>query len=379
MTASISSLRAGEDMLIAQPAPRAAPPRTNEWDSLYQRQLRQRNQVALQTQGSGERDSNPASGRHTDSERDPKHPRAVVVPVGGHLELQLTTRATSAMLEVLSAQALTSGAASEGVGSGAVLESNSPATFAAPLAGRHRSIAGGTTGDAWGTGVPGAWAPRGTAGQNAAQRGNRGNEGSPSVTGAVLAGSFACALASQPRHAREAPRPRYPKVAAPTASVLNLAASQGLIAPGSATGTWQDSRQSAHDRQQPGIGGNAETEIASAIQPGRSYGTFPLIVSDQLLELEFVSLACGRGPAPGIAQQIVMSIQPPGMSRIELTARKLDGKVAVTLGGVADGRENCAVDGMLDLSALLRRIGWGSLPVELTAEPVVTIGIGALQ
>jgi len=96
---------------------------------------------------------------------------------------------------------------------------------------------------------------------------------------------------------------------------------------------------------------------------GRHYGTFPLIVSGELLELDFVSLRSGRTlPAGEAVSRIFVSLQQPGMGRLELTAQNLGDRVTVSFGGQAV-RGGAAP--ALAVSALLQRLGWGSHQVKV--------------
>lgn len=126
---------------------------------------------------------------------------------------------------------------------------------------------------------------------------------------------------------------------------------------GSGAGTTQQDTGRGADQRDAG------QTLATEGDSRRHYGTFPLIVSGELLELEFVALRSGATqPSDTAVRQIFVSVQPPGMGRLEFTAQNLRDRVTVRLGGEAG---NGAPPPALDVPALLARLGWGAYPVSV--------------
>lgn len=137
-----------------------------------------------------------------------------------------------------------------------------------------------------------------------------------------------------------------------------ITAQRGGAAAGAGAGTTQQrGGESANHQRSP------RDAFSTESGSGRHYGTFPLIVSGELLELDFVSRRSGRTPPAGAAvSRIFVSVQPPGMGRLELTAQNLGDRVTVSFGGQAvQGGAAPA----LDVPALLQRLGWGAYPVKV--------------
>lgn len=143
-----------------------------------------------------------------------------------------------------------------------------------------------------------------------------------------------------------------------TVATSAIAARSAGAAAGAGAGTARQRGGDTADHQR-----SPRDAFSTGSGSGRHYGTFPLIVSGELLELDFVSLRAGRTPPAGEAvSRIFVSLQPPGMRRLELTAHHLGDRVTVSFGGQAvQGGAAPA----LDVSALLQRLGWGSYPVKV--------------
>lgn len=126
--------------------------------------------------------------------------------------------------------------------------------------------------------------------------------------------------------------------------------------------TAQERDQSPGARQEDAHSSDAE---AATSVDGRRYGTFPILVSGQLLEPEFVALGDAGGPsAPDAIRWIRVSLQTPGAGRLELTAQYLGDRVRVSLAGGTAGASGGAPPVAIDVAGLLQRLGWGSVPVE---------------
>lgn len=139
----------------------------------------------------------------------------------------------------------------------------------------------------------------------------------------------------------------------------------------------QERRQDAGSRQEHSADARRGESATGEIE-GRHFGTVPLIVSDQLLELEFVALGRGEGSGgSGIVQHVQVTFQAPGSGRVGLSAHYRGRKVTVELekGEVTDPP---AAGGGVDIRGLLQRLGWGSLPVEITGDAGIQNRIGAM-
>lgn len=361
MTASIAGLGTGEDTPLALRPKRSTHPRGHEWQSVYLHELLQKQDTAIEKRVPEKKvpAAAPSPSRPPDSEHGSPRLRAVAIAVGGHLELRFVAGASTEVLGSLAAEALVSGASRDSSASAA--ESPPPDTRAAWPAARA-AVPLGLSGE-------GAVAPRQPRKPGQSPRGAPSDREQAlarvaSRAVSLTAGALACVPVAPPGKISDGAARTGSETPVPLATALTLAASQALMSLSAGTaGSSQKHGQESQSRQS----GSEDAAHGSAAGPaGISHGTFPLIVSGQLMELEFVSLGAGANSGHGAAQQIVMSVQPPGSPRFELTARKLDGKVAVTVGPSA-GADGDALSGTgLDLPSLLRRLGWGSLPVELT-------------
>lgn len=361
MTASIASgVAPGANP--AQRSQSAARPRSQEWHALYERQLAGQRPGGgpgnLQGTGAG---PSAAGGKARDSRDEaPDGSRVVVVAAGGHLELKVIDRGSSATMPGVAVDANeTTGAGSPPVASSQVASAPAipPQTEAHPEmswnggAQLHSSVAA-TRQSARASALP----------------------ATPTAAAEVaLVRAFSGAAAPAPPPVLPAPPPgeldsqqSLRRFAAAQSSVGMLAASRAALqamvgAPGSGTGAMHREESEATDSR------DSEREPLPAHDASaRHYGTFPLIVSGELLELEFVALRSAQGPRQSSAVgSIFLSMQPPGMRRVELTVQRLGDSITVRVGGRA---ADCETAADLDVPALLQRLGWGAYPVNVALE-----------
>lgn len=357
MTASIASgVVHGADP--AQRSQSAARPRSQEWHALYERQLagRRAGGVPEDLRDAGARPS--AAGRDAGDTRDepPDGSRVIVVAAGGHLELQVISRGSSATTPgvVVDADEVS------GPGSPSMVPSqipNSPAgstlqTDAHPEMSVDRGMPRHSA----------ATATRQSPSDHSVPATPTASEGALAQT---LSGSEAMVpprvFSAQPAGALDSQQSRH-RLAAAQAPSGALAASRAALqasvgAPGRGAGAMQQDEGEAMDSRE-----SERDAVPTHDTSARHYGTFPLIVSGELLELEFVALRSARAQRQSAAVgSIFLSMQPPGMRRVELTVQRLGDGITVRVGGQAAGCE-AATD--LDVPALLQRLGWGAYPVK---------------
>ena len=348
MTASIATgvVHAAHVARRTQPA---AHPRPQEWEALYERQLARQG-----THGSSEgaRDASastlaPQSEAQEDSQRAPDESSVVAVAVGGHLELQVAGRTGSATMS--------------GVGTdpsdptGPDTTSNVPREIGVAIAGVPSPTARTATTSFHGSRQSSAPAAHPSAPAFASE----------SALARAVSGSGVLALPAAASAQAAGPPDSQPssRRSAPTATLVDAQVAgtllQGSVAvPGSGAGA-------THDGEGEDPQDSSPDDLATDGTSGRHYGTFPLIVSGELLELEFVALHAGAAqPASAAVRRIFLSMRPPGMGRVELTAQNLGDRVTVRLAGQAAEGGTAVVD----VAALLQRLGWGAYPVKFAME-----------
>lgn len=334
----------------------AAHPRQREWEALYQRQL-------ARPHGSspGARDANASTlalqseARQAESQRtsrlDSDGAGMVAIAVGGHLELRAAGRVGSA--------------ATPGVGTDPAGTSGpgSPSTFSAQIGIGRATVPphmAARTETASGQGSVGFAAGDAHLSAAAIASGSAFFQ-AVSGRGAVAPAATAAAPGGGPSDSQRSSR-RSASVETPIdMSVAGTIALRDMVAvPGSGAGAMQQRDGAEEDPQD-----SSREALATDGASGRHYGTFPLIVSGELLELEFVALRAGEAqPASTAGRRIFLSMRPRGMGRVELTAQNLGDRVTVRLGGHAADCGAVAAD----VPALLQRLGWGACPVRFTVE-----------
>jgi hypothetical protein len=361
MTTGIVSHRAGIEAAAARVSRSAADPQTRGWQSLYQRQRLER---GLRDEEGGAADPRPASlsaDRRKADEKGSPTLATIVIPAGGHPELAVVESGESSIAPALSEDPVSCDPADE------------PAPRLVPAAVESIEV------DA--RGIPGLAVdssglqhPRAT-GAVAERRSQSRRELAASTAGADAATAIASVAVGGLSRLSEAPRAARREAAAPADPVGDIIGSPGLIQealPGS--------RPQEHD---PGPEGERrdlrESERTGDGEIGigaQRYGTVPLLISGQLLELEFVALGAGPGRAPPAVQRILITYQTPDRGRVELTAQNQGDRVTVRLeqSGVAR-----AAARPLDIPALLRRFGWTAIPFEIAMAHDPESEIGAMR
>jgi hypothetical protein len=377
MTASIAGLGAGEDTSVALRPKHPTRSHEHEWQSIYRHELLRKEQAPVERPLPQKQAPTttfaaaPLLGCPADSGHGSSRLRAVVIAVAGHLELKYITGAGTAALDSLAAEALAAGDSHDMPASPAVSPQGagaaSPTARAVPPM-TPVATPSGLSGD--GAAPPPSMGPaeEGPSGKPSQDRRaapsdrEQALESVANGAAAPTVGALACVPVAPPGRTWNVALRSGSRNPIPLATALTLAASQGPTS--LSVSTAGSSQKRGQDTQSRQSGSDDVASGGAAGARGVSHGTFPLIVSGQLMELEFVSLGTDAKATRRAAQQIVLSVQPPGLPRFELTARKLDGKVAVTVAASAASGAGCGTG--LDLPSLLRRLGWGSLPVELT-------------
>ncbi len=105
---------------------------------------------------------------------------------------------------------------------------------------------------------------------------------------------------------------------------------------------------------------------------GYRYGTLPVIVADQLVELDLVVLQQRQQPdAATPARRLVMTLRTESFGQVKIDARALDNRLVVTITGEsATSADELATRGD-ELRELLKRLGWNveGIGYELSATP----------
>lgn len=102
------------------------------------------------------------------------------------------------------------------------------------------------------------------------------------------------------------------------------------------------------------------------------YGTLPLLVAGQLIELDVVMFSEREKPkARGALKRLVMSLDTAHFGRVQVEARAVDSRIIVRIGaGTADAVETLSAYGQ-DVRGAIERLGWSvdEIRYDIDARP----------
>jgi hypothetical protein len=109
----------------------------------------------------------------------------------------------------------------------------------------------------------------------------------------------------------------------------------------------------AEDRDEAGL------EVPAAAQVTRYFGTFPVLIGGELLELELVALrdrASASGPAP--VRRLIMSLRTPRLGRVQIVAEARGARLSIALKGQTAHSAELMSRHVGAVRELVARLGW---------------------
>lgn len=104
------------------------------------------------------------------------------------------------------------------------------------------------------------------------------------------------------------------------------------------------------------------------------YGVLPVLIADQLFELDLVYFR-ERQASPGPAaasKRMVMTLNAPSLGRVEVTAHAIGERVAVTIKTQSDASKQILATEQERVRELLERLGWGVDAVRYEVDSIDT-------
>jgi hypothetical protein len=142
----------------------------------------------------------------------------------------------------------------------------------------------------------------------------------------------------------------------PTAARESVAAS-AQSSSGAQTGPGgQASEQAARDRYALA---QLLLNVPAGASASRHFGTFPILVSGQLLELQFVAFQHREVPtAPAAVKRLLMTLTTPSLGRVQVAAQAQAGRLSVSFVGESSQAAELLARHAPEVRELVSRLGW---------------------
>lgn len=130
------------------------------------------------------------------------------------------------------------------------------------------------------------------------------------------------------------------------------------------------------------VGQCVDTQLATSMQGdyAQHFGSVPVLVAGQLVELDLYSLAQKAGGTPATVRRLFLSLNSAGLGPVQISAESSQNRLSVSVAGASGAPPEVVHEQVRAVGELAARLGWKFEAVEHPAElPAEGSGAGGLD